>query len=376
MQTTPDVLVLGAGPSGLAVGACLRRHRVPFEILERAAAVGSAWRNHYDRLHLHTVKQYSALPGAPWPAHVPQYPSRLDVVAYLDAYAHRFELAPRFGESVTRVRRDADRWRVTHTSGDTVARSVVVATGYNRVPNVPRWPGDDGFRGEIVHSSNYHHGRAWQGRNALVVGAGNSGAEIALDLWECGARVALCVRGPVHVVPRDVFGIPAQVNSLKIMSRLPPRVADRVSLAMLDRIVGDLSPWGIRRPALGPVSQVIEEKQVPLIDVGTVGLIKQGHVRVVPGIARFIERGVVLDDGRELALDVVVLATGYRTGLGALLDGAEVLLDARGHPRVHGAEAAPGLYFVGYRNPVTGALHDIAAEAQRVADHIAARRDA
>lgn len=375
MNAATEVAILGAGPSGLAAGACLRSRGVSFVILDRAEAVGSAWRAHYDRLHLHTVKQHSSLPGMPWGAHVPTYPSRQDVVDYLDAYALHHKLSPRLGETVTRVARDGGGWSVTHTSGTTAARAVIVATGYNRVPYEPSWPGRETFTGEVVHSSKYRNGRAWKGRDALVIGAGNSGAEIALDLWESGARTSLCVRSPLHVVPRDMFGIPAQVSSLKLMSRLPPWLADRLSLLMIDRVVGDLSPWGIRRPAIGPVSQVLVEKQIPLIDVGTVALIKQGQVKVVPGVERFNARSVTLDDGRELAVDVVVLATGYRTGLAELIDGVAPQLDERGYPRRFGGDALlEDLYCIGYRNPPTGALHDIAAEAERVASQIARAR--
>ncbi|MFO0646694.1 MAG: NAD(P)/FAD-dependent oxidoreductase [Polyangiales bacterium] len=375
MNAATGVVILGAGPSGLAAGACLRSRGVPFVIFDRADTVGSAWRSHYDRLHLHTVKQFSSLPGMPWGAHVPTYPSRQDVVDYLDAYTLHHKLSPRLGETVTRVARDGGAWSVTHTSGVTTAHSVIVATGYNRVPHEPSWPGRETFTGEVIHSSKYRNGRAWKGRDALVIGAGNSGAEIALDLWESGARTSLCIRSPLHVVPRDVFGIPAQVNSLKVMSRLPPWLADRLSLLMLDRVVGDLSPWGIRRPAIGPVSQVLVEKQIPLIDVGTVALIKQGQVKVVPGVDRFNARSVTLDDGREFPVDVVVLATGYRTGLAELIDGVAPQLDARGYPRRFGGDALlEDLYCIGYRNPLTGALHDIAAEAERVASQIAGAR--
>jgi cation diffusion facilitator CzcD-associated flavoprotein CzcO len=370
-----DVLVLGAGPSGLAVGACLRTRGVRFDILERADAVAHTWRNHYERLHLHTVKQYSALPHMPWAEHVPMYPARADVLAYLDAYAERFNLAPRFGETVTRVRRVDGAWQVDHTTGSARARAVVIATGYNRTPNIPTWPGQELFTGEVMHSRAYRNGKAWRGKRALVVGAGNSGAEIALDLWEWGAQVALCIRHPVHVVPRDVWGIPAQVNSLRVMSRLPIAVADRLSIAMLDRIVGDLRPWGIERPALGPIAQLERHGRVPLIDVGTLALIKQRHLTVVPGITRFEAQHVTFDDTRSLPFDVVVLATGYRAAIDDFLDDAARHLDARGLPYQHGVESdAPGLYFIGYRNPVTGALHDIAREAARVADHIARRR--
>src|SRR6188474_2496195 len=105
MVEETDVIVLGAGPAGLAVGACLRDRGVPFVMLEQAAQVGSAWRRHYERLHLHTIKQLSALPMVPWPATVPMYPSRAQVVDYLVRYAERFRLEPRFGQAVIHARR-------------------------------------------------------------------------------------------------------------------------------------------------------------------------------------------------------------------------------------------------------------------------------
>jgi NADPH-dependent 2,4-dienoyl-CoA reductase/sulfur reductase-like enzyme len=374
MASLHEVVIVGAGPSGLAVGACLRRRGIAFTMFERADTVASTWRNHYERLHLHTVKQHSSLPYVPFPAHVPQYPSRRDMVDYLDDYARRFELHPRFGDPVTRIARAGKHWSVTHGTGTTLTHNVVVATGYNRVPVVPHWPEEEHFSGTIVHSANYRHGRPWQGKRALVVGAGNSGAEIALDLWEAGAAtVALCVRGPVHVTPRDLLGIPAQINALYLASRLPPRVADALSLALIDRTLGDLSPWGLRRPARGPITQLLEEKRVPLVDVGTVALIQQGKIRVVPGIARFAPDGVVFEDGMSLPFDLVVLATGYRAGLEDFLEDASTVLDPRGHPKVHGGAAAPGLFFLGYRNPITGQLHDIAIEAERIAECIARR---
>lgn len=373
MRATP-IAVLGAGPAGLATAACLQRRGFAPVVLERADAVGSTWRNHYRRLHLHTVKQHSALPGLPWPDAVPAYPARQDVVDYLEAYARHFRLAPRFGAEVTRLARGPAGWTVTHTLGHTEAAAVAVCTGYNRVPLRPTWPGQEGFAGAVVHSGEYRDGAPYRGKRVLVVGAGNSGAEIALDLWEHGAAsVALCIRGPLHVVPRDVWGIPAQVNSLRLMQHLPPRVADALSLAMLSRVVGDLSPWGIERPARGPVSQVVYDKKIPLVDVGTVALIRQGKIAVVPGIEAFTPEAVRFVDGRAMPFDAVVLATGYRTGLAGFLDDAPRYLDAEGYPRddAAGAARAAGLFFLGYRNPLTGALHDIARQAEATAEAIA-----
>jgi len=373
MSEQTSVIILGAGPSGLAAAACLREKGVPFIVLERAGAVGSTWRDHYERLHLHTIKQFSALPGLPWPSTVPLYPSRAEVVAYLERYAAKLQIEPRFGCEVKNARHDGSQWIVRAGEAEIRARGLIVATGYNRVPKQPSWPGQERFRGEIIHSSAYRNGAAWKGKRALVVGLGNSGGEIALDLWEHGARTAISVRSPIHVVPRDLLGIlPAQINSLFLLGRLPPKVADSIAVPLLRRVVGDLARFGLRRPALGPVSQVLEHGRIPLIDIGTVELIKQGLIQVFPGPRELTEEGVIFTDGRELPVDVIVLATGYRAALEGVLEHAERYVDERGYPRRHGVEAeTPGLYFIGYRNPLTGQLHDISLESRRVAAALA-----
>jgi hypothetical protein len=373
MREESEVVIIGAGPSGLSVGACLRARGVPFVMLEREAAVGPAWRRHYDRLHLHTVKYFSSLPMMPWPKGTPTYPSRAEFVAYLEAYARRFGLVPRFGEEVRSVRREGDGFLVRMAEKEYRARALVVATGLNRVPYVPSWPGQETFEGTLVHSSAYKNGAPFRGKRALVVGTGNSGAEIALDLWEHGVRPTISVRGPVHVVPRDMNGIPSQVPSLFFFSKMPPALADKISLFVLDRTMGDLSRHGFVRPELGPISQVVFQKRIPLIDVGTIELVKQGHIEVAKEVQSFGAREVAFVDGTSRPFDLVVLATGYRTGIADVLEGAEDWLDERGHPRHFGepVPGAPGLYFIGFRNPLTGQLHDIAHEATRIAGFVA-----
>ncbi|AUX26456.1 hypothetical protein SOCEGT47_070250 [Sorangium cellulosum] len=365
------VLVIGAGPSGLAVGACLREQGIPFLLLEQSDAVGAAWRRHYDRLHLHTVKRLSALPGQPWPKYAPPYPSRRQMIEYLQRYAERFRLEPRFGAEVVRAHREGSRWVTRTRAGEFKGHALVVATGYNRVPNVPAWPGQERFGGPVLHSSAYRSGAAFRGQRVLVVGAGNSGSEIAMDLWEHGAEATLSARSGIHVIPRDPFKLPAQLNALALYGGLPLSVADRLATAVLSRAVGDLSRLGIRPPAVGPGFRAVKEGRIPLIDNGTIALIRQGKIRVVPGPRAFTETGVVFTDERELPFDAVVLATGYRAGLDDFLEDAARYTDERGYPRWHGAPApAPGLFFVGFRNPITGQLRDIAVEAPRVARHL------
>lgn len=211
-MTTPNdavhTIVVGAGPAGLAVGACLKRVGIPCVMLEQTAKVGATWHRHYDRLHLHTAKAYSGLPFVPFPKDYPRYPSRLQVIAYLEAYARQFRLEPRFGQQVIAARYANGCWEVETQDTRYQATNLVIATGYNREPYLPNWPGQVSFRGTLLHSSQYRNGEPFRNQKVLVVGFGNSGGEIAIDLWEHGAQASLAVRGPVNVIPRELFGIP------------------------------------------------------------------------------------------------------------------------------------------------------------------------
>jgi NADPH-dependent 2,4-dienoyl-CoA reductase/sulfur reductase-like enzyme len=362
-------LVVGAGPAGLAVGQALRERGVSFLILERGHTVAPAWHRHYERLHLHTSKRFSSLPGMPFADEAPTYPSRRQVIQYLEAYAHRFGLKPRFGVTVEHLDADGGSWRVKTNQGELTANAVVLATGLNAVPVEPRWPGMDDYRGEVLHSSRYVNGARWAGRRVLVVGAGNSGAEIALDLVEHGARADLSVRGTLHVTLRDTLGLPTPLPAI-VLTKLPLPLADAIARTTLRFSVGDLSRWGIEAPDYGPIRGIIERGRVPLIDVGTVERIKRGDIVVRKAIERFGADGIRFVDGQRGAYDAVVLAAGYRSGLEHLIDGAEELLDARGRALDGGITPRRGLYLVGYATPATGFLREIGRAAQRVAEHI------
>ena len=183
-------IVVGAGPAGLAMGACLQQAGVSFLILEQADQVAVAWHRHYERLHLHTDKKHSALPFFPFPKEYPRYPSRVQMIDYLEAYARRFQLAPRLGQRVVSARRIHDAWRVETQDSHYQAENLVVATGYSREPLVATWPGQEAFKGRVLHSSEYRDGEAFRGQKVLVVGFGNSGGEIAIDLGRTGRRRA------------------------------------------------------------------------------------------------------------------------------------------------------------------------------------------
>lgn len=367
-----DTVIVGASAAGLAAAACLKRAGLPFVLLEQSSSVGGAWRGHYDRLHLHTSKGLSSLPHLPFPPRVPRYPGRAEVVEYLEAYSKNFQLAPLFGQRVSSVRHEENAWVTRSQDSAYRSRNVIVATGYTRVPNRPVWPGQESFEGPVLHSSEYRNGAPWKGKRVLVVGLGNSGGEIALDLWEHGAHPSLLVRSAVNVVPRDFLGLPILAWGIAL-SLLPVRVADAIA-ALVSRVtIGSLDHTGLQKLPYGPMAQIRSTARIPLLDIGTIARIRRKEIEVVPGIESFTPHGVRLTNGTESRFDAVVLATGYRPALGAFVEAAAAL-DSRGTPLKSGVETLPGLYFCGFHVAPTGMLREIGREARRIAGAIAERR--
>jgi len=363
------VVVIGAGPAGLATAAALREVGIDALVVDRAAAVGSSWRGHYDRLHLHTARQLSALPGMAIPRAYGRWVSRDNVVRYLEDYARHHRLRVRLGVAVEGLARAAGPWRLATPTGSIDAARVVIATGYNHTPLLPDWPGREGFQGELLHASRYKNPRPYRGRDVLVVGAGNTGAELAIDLVEGGAaRVRLSIRTPPNILQREIAGIPGQVLAIGLR-RLPTRWVD-AALATAQRVVmGDLSKYGLPPAPRGAFAQIARDGQIPILDIGLVDLVKRGKVEVVKAVDRFDGAHVVLADGARITPSAVIAATGYKRGLEALV-GHLGLLDQRGLPMVHGPvthPSAPDLYFLGYTNPVSGNLRELAIDARKIA---------
>jgi NADPH-dependent 2,4-dienoyl-CoA reductase/sulfur reductase-like enzyme len=370
---SPPVLIIGAGPAGLAVAGSLRLRGIAATVVDQACGVGTSWRHHYERLHLHTVKSHSALPGLPFPAEAPRYVPRQGVVDYLEAYARHHGIEPVCGQTVLRIARGNGVWTAHAASGSSFsAPQLVLATGANREPVLPVLPGQDTFAGRVLHSRDYRNAQPFAGQRVLVVGIGNTGAEIALDLAEQGVSAALSVRSPVNIVKRDVLGRPTQLSSIAL-SKLPEPIGNALGSLLRDLTVGDLSRWGLRTPAMSPLQQLRREGKTPMIDIGTVERIKRGDIGVFPGIVTLTRGGARFTDGREQAFDAIVLATGYSAGLAVLFPQHTLPLDARGLPTVlHGADGLQGLHFVGFdiRQP-GGLLRTIAQQAERVAERIA-----
>ncbi|MET9320241.1 NAD(P)/FAD-dependent oxidoreductase [Streptomyces sp. NPDC003038] len=405
MTTQPrPVYVIGAGPGGLAVAAALRARGVRAVVIEKSESVGASWRRHYDRLHLHTTRRLSALPGLAMPRRFGRWVSRDNVVRYLEKYAEFHELELITGVEVTRIEPAAEGacqgdgqgqadaaghggegkggagdghpggWTL-HASGGRVlaAGAVVVATGFNHTPALPDWPGRDTFGGRLLHAADYRNPQPYAGQDVLVVGVGNTGAEIAVDLIEGGAsRVRLAVRTAPHLVRRSTAGWPAQRTGI-LVRRLPVGLVDRLGALVARVSVPDLSAYGLPRPATGLYSRV-REGAIPVQDVGLIDAVRSGRVEPVAAVESFDGAEVVLADGSRITPDTVIAATGYRRALEGLV-GHLGVLDERGRPRTAGGRVpgarTPGLYFTGFSNPISGMLRELALDAEKIAKAVA-----
>ena len=371
------VYVIGGGPGGLATAYALRAQGVRAVVLEKSDRVGASWRLHYDRLHLHTTRRLSGLPGLPMPRRFGRWVSRDNVVRYLEKYAEHHELDVVTGVEVTRVDRSPDGtgWLLHATGGrELTGAAVVVATGYNHTPRVPDWPGLADWTGDFRHSCDYRNPAPYAGRDVLVVGIGNTGAEIAVDLVEGGAaRVRLAVRTVPHIFRRSTAGWAAQYSGV-LVRRLPVRLVDVLARPLARISVPDLSAHGLPRPDTGLYSRQ-REGAVPVQDVGLIDAVRKGSVEIVAAVDSFEGGKVVLADGDRIAPDAVIAATGYVRGLEGLVGHLDVL-DAHGRPVAHGARTprhAPGLYFTGYTNPISGMLRELARDAEKIAKAVARR---
>src|SRR3569833_751633 len=366
-----ETLIIGAGSAGLAVARRLDHLNRDYLVVDKEPQVGRNWRNAYERLHLHTPRSRSGLPHQPMPASYPRYPSRLQMLAYLEDYAKALKHPPQMNTEVLAVEHDGGSWISQVGDGRVRSRNVVVATGLARVPAIPHFEGETEFGGPIPHSPRYRSGASFRGQRVLVVGFGNSAGEIALDLHEQGAYPTLAVRGAVNVIPRDLLGIP--IVRVGLVTRLfSPKVADAINAPVLSLAVGDIEAVGLRKLAYGPVEQIRVYQQMPLMDVGTMGLIRSGAIAVRSGVARFTANGIEFVDGSVEPFDAVVLGTGNRPALGSLLGAFPGGRGAGGAPGGSGGVTAmPGLYFCGYTVASGGDLHEVGRGSRRIVTLIA-----
>jgi len=299
-----------------------------------------------------------------------RYVAKDDYARYLREYAGAFDLDVRLGEPVSAVRRHDDAWRVQARDGELAASVVVLATGTHDRPFIPPWHGRADFRGRLLHADAYRNPDELRGERVLVVGTGNSGAEIAADLAEAGRDVSIALRTSPPITRRELAGVPVQLLGIGL-SPLPGRLVDAVSVPLRRLGTGDLRPFGFARPVWGAFSAM----RPPLIDVGFLRQLKLGRIKVLPAVERLTEDGVAFADDRTELFYAVVAATGYRSSLPNILE-LEGALDEAGRPVTEDGislRAHPGLYCIGFRESVRGAMFEINRDSRRLARVVAAR---
>ncbi len=364
-----DAIVIGGGFAGLATARELRRRGLCPVVLERTATVGSSWRIRPDNLRLNTWRLASRLPGRVMPRRAGPWPHRDEVIAYLERYVKTERIPIRHDVDAIRLEREGRGWRVITSRGELEASVVVVATGHDREPVLPNWPGLDGYLGELIHSSAYRSALPYRKRDVLVVGIGNSGAEVATDLAAGGVRkVRLAVRTGVNLFGDRFLGLPITVWAL-LMRITPAGLADVISLRTQRLRYRDLAALGVVPAPWGMATEMRLKGKGPVLDRGFSKAVRDGRIEVVGAVSGFDGHDVVLASGERLRPDAVIAATGYKAGLEALV-GHLVELDDWGRPacRNTGVDAdVRGLYFVGYALPLSGQLPEMASTASRVA---------
>jgi cation diffusion facilitator CzcD-associated flavoprotein CzcO len=363
-----QVVIVGAGSAGLSTGAALKREGIDPVLLEKDDRIGGSWSRRYERLHLHTIRRFSGLAHHPISRAYPRYVSKDMFAAYLQEYAELFQLRVELNRPVEVVRPlDGGLWETVVGDGKRLrSRVVIFATGRYNEPVLPSWRGMESFEGRVVHSSRYSSGRDFAGEAVLVVGIGNSGAEIAADLVEQGAsRVVIAVRSAPPIMPRDLFGVmPVQLLGIALTPIPAPKLLDRGGAVMRRIAIGDLGKYGLGKAKWGPFTA----RRPAVIDVGFLKKLKGLEVTVRPDVVRLTATGVVFSDGSEEQFDAVVAATGFDSGLAKLLEVPGVVSDTgkpvfrSGRPTAH-----PGLYFIGFDETVRGVLFETNRDSKRLA---------
>lgn len=315
-------VIVGAGPAGMSLARAFVRYSVPFVVLERHADVGGIWNaTHpgspiYRSAHFISSRSQSGYLGFAMPEHYPDYPSAAQILAYHQAFVDAYDLRRhvRFGCAVKSAQPNGEHWQVELESGETLqAAGVICANGTNWDPILPQWPGN--FDSEIRHAVSYSDPAELRGKRVLIVGAGNSGCDIACDAAQNADAAFISLRRGYHFIPKHVFGMPADEFAAR-GPKLPMWLAQRIFGAVLKVLVGDLTKLGLPKPD----HRVFESH--PIVNDQLLHHLRHGDIAARPDIARLDGGEVEFVDGRREAVDLVLLATGYRQSIPYLPDDA------------------------------------------------------
>jgi len=371
INSQTNTLIVGASISGLACAASLQKKGIPYVIIDKEAQIATPWRNHYDRLHLHTNKSLSNLPFKKFPPHMPRYPSRQQVIDYLEDYQVHFNIRPLFNTKALSVKREGNDWITETTHGVIKSKYIIIATGPYGKPRNIHFTGAETFAGKIMHSYGFKTGKDFKGQRVLVVGFGNSACEIAIDLFEQQAIPSMAVRSPVNVVPREILGIPILQLSL-LLSRLRPRLADAITGPLMRLLFGDINRLGLKKSGYGVFEQIQKDGKIPLLDIGTIKLIREGHIKIYGDIDFIHGNTVHFTNRTEQQFDAIIAAIGYDRDYTRLVDVDKTRFDDLKAPASKQINfGKDGLYFCGFWIGPTGQIREISLDAQKIAKDIA-----
>lgn len=371
-----SVLIVGAGLNGLAAAHALKKKGLAPIILDAADQPAKTWRIRHDQLRLNTHRLISYLPGMRIPRRYGAFPSRDGIADYLQSYERSLNVPVHRNVRIQCMDREANGWRLTASNGVWRAQNVIVATGHERVPVIPEWPGRHDFTGELLHVASLGRIERFKDRRVLVVGAGNSGTDALNHLVRVRTKsLWVSVRNGPTILPTRLLGIPLQLLS-PLMVPLPARITDHLMAATERLVFGDLKQCSLPKHPNGVATRLIQEGVAPAFDNGFVAALKAGRVTVLPQIEGFDGGAVLLAGGMRVWPEVVICATGYSPGLGKMVGHLGVLND-NGKPVYSGPENHPdfdGLWFMGMKPRLPGVFYAARGEARRLAALIKKRQ--
>ena len=332
--------IIGAGPCGLLAARAFRLAGIPYEQFERHSDVGGIWdidnpgSSMYESAHFISSKYTSGFFGFPMPDDFPDYPNHAQLLSYIRSFADAFGLKPaiRFNTSVVRAvpvgENAVEGWDVTLSTGETKRYAgVVSANGVTWHPNIPSYPGLDLYKGEVRHTVTHRSAETFRGRRVLIVGAGNSGVDIACEAARTADAAFLSVRRGYRFVPKHIFGVPTDVFLSGMVH--PPKgvVLPDDPSKMLDALTGDLTRYGL--PA--PDHKALESH--PIMNTQILHHLAHGDIAAKRDIKEFTEDGAIFSDGSQEKFDLVLFATGYEYRMPYFDE--KIFTWKQGHPQLY-----------------------------------------